>query len=146
MKTECVGGFLMEKEVKYLDPMLHNPPKPMVAIIGGAKVSSKIAVLESLLKNASTLVIGGGMSYTFLKAQGHSVGKSLVEDDFIDTAKKLLSEAKAKGVNIILPVDHRGEGKYGLSYIFYDFFFKEEIQNETYNYNRKDKFSYVKCY
>ena len=108
MKTECVGGFLMEKEVKYLDPMLHNPPKPMVAIIGGAKVSSKIAVLESLLKNASTLVIGGGMSYTFLKAQGHSVGKSLVEDDFIDTAKKLLSEAKEKGVNIILPVDHRG--------------------------------------
>ena len=106
MSTQPVGGFLMEKEVKYLEPMVTNPPKPMVAIIGGAKVSSKIAVLESLLKNAAYLVIGGGMAYTFLKAQGHSVGKSLVEDDFIDTAKKLLSEAEAKGVKILLPVDH----------------------------------------
>ena len=106
MSTHPVGGFLMEKEVKYLEPMVTNPPKPMVAIIGGAKVSSKIAVLESLLKNAAYLVIGGGMAYTFLKAQGHSVGKSLVEDDFIDTAKKLLSEAEAKGVKILLPVDH----------------------------------------
>ncbi len=101
-----VGGFLMEKEVKYLEPMVTNPPKPMVAIIGGAKVSSKIAVLESLLKNASALIIGGGMAYTFLKAQGHTIGTSLVEDDFIDTAKKLLVDAKAKGVKIILPVDH----------------------------------------
>ncbi len=106
MSTQPVGGFLMEKEVKYLEPMVTNPPKPMVAIIGGAKVSSKIAVLESLLKNAKYLVIGGGMAYTFLKAQGHSVGKSLVEDDFIDTAKKLLSEAEEKGVKILLPVDH----------------------------------------
>ena len=106
MKAEPVGGFLMEKEVKYLEPMVTNPPKPMVAIIGGAKVSSKIAVLESLLKNAAYLVIGGGMAYTFLKAQGHSVGKSLVEDDFIDTAKKLLADADAKGVKILLPVDH----------------------------------------
>ncbi|MDE5898416.1 MAG: phosphoglycerate kinase, partial [Treponemataceae bacterium] len=101
-----VGGFLMEKEVTYLEPMVTNPPKPMVAIIGGAKVSSKIAVLESLLKNASSLVIGGGMAYTFLKAQGFKVGKSLVEDDFIPTAEKLLADAKAKGVDIILPVDH----------------------------------------
>ncbi len=101
-----VGGFLMEKEVKYLEPMVTNPPKPMTAIIGGAKVSSKIAVLESLLKNASALIIGGGMAYTFLKAQGHTIGKSLVEDDFIDTAKSLLSAAAAKGVKIILPVDH----------------------------------------
>lgn len=101
-----VGGFLMEKEVKYLEPMVTNPPKPMTAIIGGAKVSSKIAVLESLLKNASALIIGGGMAYTFLKAQGHTIGKSLVEDDFIDTAKNLLSAAAAKGVKIILPVDH----------------------------------------
>jgi len=101
-----VGGFLMEKEVKYLEPMVTNPPKPMVAIIGGAKVSSKIAVLESLLKNASALIIGGGMAYTFLKAQGHTIGKSLVEDDFIDTAKNLLSAAAAKKVKIILPVDH----------------------------------------
>ncbi len=101
-----VGGFLMEKEVKYLEPMVTNPPKPMTAIIGGAKVSSKIAVLESLLKNASALIIGGGMAYTFLKAQGHTIGKSLVEDDFIDTAKKLLASASAKNVKIILPVDH----------------------------------------
>lgn len=101
-----VGGYLMEKEVAYLEPMVTNPPKPMTAIIGGAKVSSKIAVLESLLKNASALIIGGGMAYTFLKAQGHTVGKSLVEDDFIDTAKSLLSAASAKNVKIILPVDH----------------------------------------
>lgn len=106
MKTEPVGGFLMEKEVKYIEPMVTNPPKPMTAIIGGAKVSSKIAVLESLLKNASTLIIGGGMAYTFLKAQGHSIGKSLVEDDFIDTAKDLLAKADEKGVKILLPVDH----------------------------------------
>ncbi len=101
-----VGGFLMEKEVKYLEPMVTNPPKPMTAIIGGAKVSSKIAVLESLLKNASALIIGGGMAYTFLKAQGHTIGKSLVEDDFIDTAKALLKAAAEKKVKIILPLDH----------------------------------------
>lgn len=107
-----VGGFLMEKEVKYLEPMVTNPPKPMVAIIGGAKVSSKIAVLESLLKNASALIIGGGMAYTFLKAQGHSIGKSLVEDDFIDTAKSLLKAAEEKGARIILPVDHLGAAEF----------------------------------
>ncbi|MCR4940243.1 MAG: phosphoglycerate kinase [Treponemataceae bacterium] len=101
-----VGGFLMEKEVKYIEPMVTNPAKPMTAIIGGAKVSSKIAVLESLLKNASTLIIGGGMAYTFLKAQGHTIGKSLVEDDFIGTAKDLLSKAAEKKVKILLPVDH----------------------------------------
>ncbi|ULQ60362.1 phosphoglycerate kinase [Brucepastera parasyntrophica] len=101
-----VAGFLMEKEVTYLEPMVTNPPKPMTAIIGGAKVSSKIAVLESLLKNASSLIIGGGMAYTFLKAQGHTIGKSLVEDDFITTAKNLLAAAAAKNVKIILPVDH----------------------------------------
>jgi phosphoglycerate kinase len=101
-----VGGFLMEKEVAYLEPMVTAPPKPFVAIIGGAKVSSKIAVLESLLKNASALIIGGGMAYTFLKAQGHGIGKSLVEDDFIKTAKDLLGAADKKGVKIVLPVDH----------------------------------------
>jgi 3-phosphoglycerate kinase len=77
-----------------------------VAIIGGAKVSSKIAVLESLLKNSAALVIGGGMAYTFLKAQGHKVGKSLVEDDQIDTANKILAAAASAGVEIVLPVDH----------------------------------------
>ena len=112
MPVPSVGGFLMEKEVKYIQPTVENPPKPQVAIIGGAKVSSKIAVLESLLKNASALVIGGGMAYTFLKAQGHKVGISLVEDDFIDTAKKLLSDAEAKGVKIVLPVDHVAADKF----------------------------------
>jgi 3-phosphoglycerate kinase len=102
----AVGGFLMEKEVKYLEPMVTNPPKPMVAIIGGAKVSSKIAVLESLLKNAGALVVGGGMAYTFLKAQGHKVGKSLVEDDQLDTARKILDAAAKAKVEIVLPVDH----------------------------------------
>ncbi|MEN6476826.1 MAG: phosphoglycerate kinase [Rectinema sp.] len=101
-----VGGFLMEKEVANLEPMLKNPPSPMVAVIGGAKVSSKIAVLESLLNTASTLVIGGGMAYTFLKVQGARIGKSLVEDDFLDTARSLLASAEAKKVRIVLPVDH----------------------------------------
>ncbi|GHV16453.1 phosphoglycerate kinase [Spirochaetia bacterium] len=103
-----VAGFLMEKEVNYLEPIVTNPQKPLVAIIGGAKVSSKIAVLESLLKNASALVIGGGMAYTFLKAQGHKVGKSLIEDDQLDTAKSILDAAKKAGAEIVLPVDHIG--------------------------------------
>jgi 3-phosphoglycerate kinase len=111
MKTS-VAGFLMEKEVKYLEPMVTNPPKPMVAIIGGAKVSSKIAVLESLLKNASALVIGGGMAYTFLKAQGHQIGTSLVEDDQLDTARSILAAAKKQGVEIVLPVDHVASDKF----------------------------------
>jgi len=101
-----VGGFLMEKEVNYLEPIVTNPVKPLVAIIGGAKVSSKIAVLESLLKNASALVIGGGMAYTFLKAQGHTVGSSLIEDDQLDTAKSILAAAQKVGAEIVLPVDH----------------------------------------
>jgi 3-phosphoglycerate kinase len=101
-----VAGFLMEKEVHYLEPIVTNPRKPLIAIIGGAKVSSKIAVLESLLKNAQALVIGGGMAYTFLKAQGHTVGKSLVEDDQIDTARSILEAAEKAGAEIVLPVDH----------------------------------------
>jgi len=103
-----VGGFLMEKEVNYLEPIVTNPQKPLVAVIGGAKVSSKIAVLESLLKNAAALVIGGGMAYTFLKAQGHKVGKSLVEEDQLDTAKRILDAAKQVGAEIVLPLDHVG--------------------------------------
>ncbi|MDR2534556.1 MAG: phosphoglycerate kinase [Treponema sp.] len=103
-----VGGFLMEKEVNYLEPIVTSPQKPLVAIIGGAKVSSKIAVLESLLKNAAALVIGGGMAYTFLKAQGHKVGKSLVEEDQLDTAKRILDAAKQVGAEIVLPLDHVG--------------------------------------
>ncbi|MBP7495665.1 MAG: phosphoglycerate kinase, partial [Spirochaetales bacterium] len=102
----AVGGFLMEKEVKYLEPLLKNPEKPFVAIIGGAKVSSKIAVLESLAARCTTLVIGGGMAYTFFKSLGKKVGASLVEDNHIETARKLLSFAKEKNVEVILPVDH----------------------------------------
>jgi 3-phosphoglycerate kinase len=101
-----VAGLLMEKEVEYLEPVVSSPVKPLVAVIGGAKVSSKIAVLSSLLKNASALIIGGGMAYTFLKSQGHKIGKSLVEDDQIETAKKILAEAAKAKVDIILPVDN----------------------------------------
>jgi len=104
----ALAGFLMEKEVNYLEPIVTSPQKPLVAIIGGAKVSSKIAVLESLLKNASALIIGGGMAYTFLKAQGYKIGKSLVEDDQLGTAKKILDAAKLAGAEIVLPVDHLG--------------------------------------
>ncbi len=100
------AGFLIEKEVKFMAPLLENPDKPFVAIIGGSKVSSKISVLESLVKTCDTIVIGGGMAYTFLKVQGHAIGKSLVEDDFLDTANNFLAAAAKKGVNVILPVDH----------------------------------------
>ena len=100
------AGFLIEKEVKFMAPLLEKPDKPFVAIIGGSKVSSKISVLESLVKTCDTIVIGGGMAYTFLKVQGHAIGKSLVEDDFLDTAKNFLAAAAKKGVNVILPVDH----------------------------------------
>ena len=100
------AGFLIEKEVEFLGGVLENPEKPFVAIIGGAKVSTKIAVLESLLPKCSTLVIGGGMAYTFLKARGKSIGTSLCENDFLDTAKSLLLKASDTGVRIMLPVDH----------------------------------------
>lgn len=100
------AGFLIEKEVKFFGPLLKDPEKPFVAIIGGAKVSSKIGVLESLLPKVSTLVIGGGMSYTFLKAQGHTIGKSLLEEEYLDTAKSLLTQAEKAGVEVLLPVDH----------------------------------------
>lgn len=100
------AGFLIETEVKFFRPLVTNPEKPFVAIIGGAKVSSKIAVLETLLPKCSTLVIGGGMSYTFLKAQGHEIGGSLCEDDFIDTATSLIAAAEKAGVTIVLPLDH----------------------------------------
>lgn len=102
----AAAGFLMEKEVSYLEPIVTGPQKPLVAIIGGAKVSSKIAVLESLLKNASALVIGGGMAFTFLAAQGRKTGKSLVEDDQLGTAREILAAADRAGVKIALPLDH----------------------------------------
>lgn len=100
------AGFLIEKEVKFMAPLLENPEHPFVAIIGGSKVSSKISVLKSLVKTCDTIVIGGGMAYTFLKVLGHKVGKSLVEDDYLTTASDFLDAAKDKGVKVILPVDH----------------------------------------
>ena len=100
------AGFLIEKEVKFMAPLLENPGHPFVAVIGGSKVSSKISVLESLVKTCDTIVIGGGMAYTFLKVLGHSVGTSLVEDDYQETAKAFLAAAEKKGVKVILPVDH----------------------------------------
>jgi 3-phosphoglycerate kinase len=103
----AVAGFLMEKELEFLEEkIVKSPVKPFVAIVGGAKVSSKIAVLESLLTKVDAIIIGGGMAYTFLKVQGISIGKSLVEDEMLDTAKSVLAKAKEKNVKILLPVDH----------------------------------------
>ena len=100
------AGFLIEKEVKFMAPLLENPEKPFVAVIGGSKVSSKITVLESLVKTCDTIVIGGGMAYTFLSVLGKEIGKSLFEADYIETAKAFLAKAAEKGVKVILPVDH----------------------------------------
>lgn len=100
------AGFLIEKEVKFMAPLLTDPAHPFVAIIGGSKVSSKISVLESLSATCDTIVIGGGMAYTFLKKLGKEVGKSLVEDDYLETAGKFLQKAKERGVKVILPKDH----------------------------------------
>jgi phosphoglycerate kinase len=108
----AVAGFLMEKEIKFLGGVLENPTKPFVAIIGGAKVSTKIAVLDSLLPKVSTFIIGGGMAYTFLKAKGIGIGKSLVENDFIKTATDFLDKAAKAKVEVLLPVDHKVASEY----------------------------------
>ncbi|MBZ5511409.1 MAG: phosphoglycerate kinase [Acidobacteriia bacterium] len=100
------AGLLMEKELEYLGKALHSPAKPFVAILGGAKVSDKIGVIKNLMHKVDALIIGGGMAYTFLQAQGHEVGKSLVEEDKLDLAKQLLHEGRAKKVKFVLPVDH----------------------------------------
>jgi len=103
----AVAGFLMEKELDFLEGKIVNAPvKPFVAVIGGAKVSSKIAVLESLLGKVDAIIVGGGMAYTFLKAQGIGVGKSLIEDDMLETATSVMKKANEKNVSIYLPVDH----------------------------------------
>lgn len=101
----AVAGFLMEKELDILGRLLIHPERPFVAIIGGAKVSDKIAVISNLLDKVDTMIIGGGMSNTFLKAQGYDVGKSLLETDKVELAKGLIAEAKNKGVKLLLPVD-----------------------------------------
>ena len=103
---QSAAGLLMEKELTYLGEAVSNPARPFVAILGGAKVSDKIAVVENLMKIADAMLIGGGMAYTFLKAQGLPIGKSLVENDKIDLAKKNLADAKARNFKFLLPTDH----------------------------------------
>ena len=100
---EAASGLLMDKELEYLTKATKNPDRPCVAILGGAKVSDKIEVIENLMKVVDELLIGGAMAYTFFKAQGKSVGKSLVEDDKVDLAKELLARSGSK---IMLPSDH----------------------------------------
>ena len=102
----AVAGLLMEKEINYLGKALESPEKPFVAIIGGSKISGKIDVIQNLLDKVDTLVIVGGMAYTFYRSKGVAVGKSLVEEDKIDLARETMEKAKAKGVNLLLPVDN----------------------------------------
>ncbi len=103
---QCAGGLLMEKELKYLGKALADPEEPFVAILGGAKVSDKIGVIKNLMDKVNVLIIGGGMAYTFLKAQGHEIGKSLLEADKVDLAKQLLADAKKRDMKFLLPIDH----------------------------------------
>jgi phosphoglycerate kinase len=107
-----MAGYLLEKEIKFLGDTVANPVKPFVAIVGGAKVSGKLEVLTSLIEKVDTILIGGGMAYTFLKAQGHSIGNSLVEEDLLETAKEILTAAEAKGVKFLLPTDNLAADKF----------------------------------
>ena len=102
----AVSGFLIQKEIDIMGKALENPERPFVAILGGAKVSDKINVIKNLLDKVDSLIIGGGMAYTFLRAMGHNIGKSLCEEDKLDLANELMQEAKDKGVNLLLPVDN----------------------------------------
>ena len=101
----AVVGYLMQKEIDFLGNAVNNPERPFVAILGGSKVSSKISVINNLLDKVDTLIIGGGMAYTFMKACGEEVGKSLLEMDFVDYAKEMMEKAEAKGVKLLIPVD-----------------------------------------
>ena len=103
----AVCGYLIQKELKFLGNAVETPERPFVAILGGAKVSDKIAVINNLLDKVNTIIIGGGMAYTFLKAQGYEIGTSLVEEDRLDYAKEMIAKAEEKGVKFLLPVDHR---------------------------------------
>ena len=103
----AVGGYLIRKELEYIGGALANPKRPLVAILGGAKVSDKIGVITNLMETVDTLIVGGGMAYTFFAAQGHSVGTSICEEDKIDLAKEMMETAKAKGVNFLIPIDNR---------------------------------------
>ncbi|ABK60374.1 MULTISPECIES: phosphoglycerate kinase [Clostridium] len=104
--NEAACGYLIQKELKFLGDAVETPVRPFVAILGGAKVSDKINVINNLLEKVDTLIIGGGMAYTFLKAQGYTIGKSLVEEDKVEYAKEMMDKAKAKGVKLLLPVDN----------------------------------------
>jgi phosphoglycerate kinase len=104
--AQSAAGLLMEKELNFLGKVLTQPDRPFVAIIGGSKISGKIDVIDNLLDKADTLLIGGGMAYTFLNALGQSTGKSLIEADKIDVATAALAKAKARGVKLLLPIDH----------------------------------------
>ena len=108
----AVSGFLIEKELEFLGNALDNPERPFVAILGGAKVSDKIGVIENLLDKVDTLIIGGGMAYTFYKAQGHHIGTSICEEDKLDLAKSILEKAQEKGVKLLLPVDNHVSSEY----------------------------------
>jgi phosphoglycerate kinase len=107
-----VAGFLMEKEIEYLGGAVEKPTRPFVAILGGAKVSDKLAVVQNLLTKVDCLIVGGGMAYTFLKAQGHNVGKSLCEMDQIEYARNMLADAAKRGVKFLLPVDNVAADKF----------------------------------
>src|SRR5262249_23252852 len=103
---QSAAGLLMEKELQYLGKALHHPEEPFVAILGGAKVSDKIEVIKNLMTKVNAIIIGARMAYTFLKAEGQEIGKSLLEADKIDLAKELLAEAKQRGLKFLLPIDH----------------------------------------
>src|SRR5437868_6427413 len=103
---QSAAGLLMEKELQYLGRVIAAPEHPLVLILGGAKVSDKIGVIRNMLERVDTMLIGGGMAYTFLKAQGQAVGRSLVEEDKVELARELLAQATARGVKLLLPVDH----------------------------------------
>ncbi|MGN6715440.1 phosphoglycerate kinase [Anaerocolumna jejuensis DSM 15929] len=101
----AVVGYLMQKEIDFLGNAVNNPERPFVAILGGSKVSSKISVINNLLDKVDTLIIGGGMAYTFMKAKGEEIGNSMLEADYLDYAKEMMDKAKAKGVKLLIPVD-----------------------------------------
>ncbi|MBR5310250.1 MAG: phosphoglycerate kinase [Oscillospiraceae bacterium] len=108
----AVCGFLIQKEIEVMGKALDNPVRPFVAVLGGAKVSDKIGVITNLLEKVDTLIVGGAMAYTFLKAEGHNVGISLCEEDKLELASELLAKAKEKGVSLLLPVDHVAADKF----------------------------------
>ena len=108
----CVAGYLLEKEIQFLGNAVEKPVRPFAAILGGAKVSDKLGVVKNLLGKVDTLVIGGGMAYTFLKAQGREIGSSLCENDQLDYAKEMLALAKERGVKLLLPVDNVAADKF----------------------------------